>query len=117
MESQAGGDTCSAGARQCGYRRRSTRNRGSSHNGRGWGRGEKKSPEGVGVDGTIPDNIHIENYSPWSLESVTPVTKHSAVYHFTSKNRKQRACWCGHKDVTAPFEHFENSGVLIFDNS
>ncbi len=44
-------------------------------------------PEGVGVGATMPSAI--ENYSPWSLESVTPVTKHTAVFRFTSSDPKR----------------------------
>ena len=40
-----------------------------------------------GVSATMPSEI--ANYAPWSLESVTPTTKHSAVFRFASKDRKR----------------------------
>lgn len=36
---------------------------------------------------TMPDAI--DNYSPWSVESVTPVTKHTALFRLVSKNVKR----------------------------
>ena len=44
-------------------------------------------PEGAEVGAPMPSAI--ENYSLWSLESVTPVTKHSAILRLTSKNLKR----------------------------
>lgn len=43
-------------------------------------------PNGV-VGDTMPSAI--ENYSPWSLQGVTPVSKHSAIFHLTSADRKR----------------------------
>ena len=44
-------------------------------------------PQGIGAGATMPSAI--ANYSPWSLESVTPLTKHSAVFRFTSTDLKR----------------------------
>lgn len=44
-------------------------------------------PAGIGVGASMPSAI--TNYAPWSLESMTPVTKHSAIFRFTSKNLKR----------------------------
>ena len=46
-------------------------------------------PNGQGLTGsgnkTMPRDI--KNYTQWTLESVTPITKHSAVFRFVSKDR------------------------------
>lgn len=41
----------------------------------------------LGVDAAMPRSIHL--YSQWSLESVTPVSKHSAVFHLRSTDPKR----------------------------
>ncbi len=49
-------------------------------------------PEGVGSvpeAGEVSMPSVVDNYSPWSVESVTPVTRHSCVLHLVSKNRKR----------------------------
>jgi len=41
-------------------------------------------------DTSKTDGHHrIENYSMWHLDAVTVVSKHSAIYHFTTKDRKR----------------------------
>ena len=47
--------------------------------------GKAGFPDGIGT--TMPSAI--ENYSWWSLESVEPVTRHSAIFRFTSGDRKR----------------------------
>ena len=45
-------------------------------------------PDGIGAsDMGMPSAI--DNYSPWSIESMTPVTKHSCMVRLVSKNRKR----------------------------
>ena len=47
-------------------------------------------PEGLlpGADATMPSEAP-SNYSPWTLESVTPVTKHTAIFKLVSSDIKR----------------------------
>ena len=44
-------------------------------------------PEGVGLGAGMPEAI--ANYSPWTVESATPVTRHSFLLRLVSKNKKR----------------------------
>ena len=44
-------------------------------------------PKGISPAATMPNAI--ENYSMWSLENVTPATKHSAIFCFASADRRR----------------------------
>ena len=46
-------------------------------------------PQGLPSAGEAPMPSAIANYSPWSIESVTPVTKHSAIFRFKSADLKR----------------------------
>lgn len=45
-------------------------------------------PEGI-VVGSNPGTIEIDNYSRWSVESITPVTRHSALVRLKSNSLKR----------------------------
>lgn len=49
--------------------------------------GKAGFPQGVSGGADMPSSI--TNYSPWSLESVTPVSKHSAIFRLTSADKKR----------------------------